>query len=150
MAFLLGTGMTSAFMLQLQQNCINKWKSSARKNRGLFLLMDQWVSIKQDGKRLENYFIKNNFRKIAIYGMGNVGKRIVKELKDSEIEILYGIDRSAESIYSEIKLVTINQTLEKVDAVVITLVDDFEDVYDKLSEKLKCSIIAIEDIINEI
>lgn len=138
------------FLLNLQQKCINKWKEQASKNRSLFLLMDQWVRTKQEGKKLESYFIKNNFKKIAVYGMGNVGKRLIKELRDSEINIAYGIDRNAENIYSEINLVTINDELENVDAVVITLISDFEDVYDKLSKKLKCSIIAIEDIINEI
>lgn len=138
------------FLLYLQQKSINKWKEQANKNRSLFLLMDQWVKIKQEGNRLENYFIRNNFKKIAVYGMGNVGKRLIKELRDSEIKITYGIDRNAENIYSEIKLVTINEELENVDAVVITLVSDFENVRDILSKKLRCPIIVIEDIINEV
>lgn len=75
---------------------------------------------------------------------------LLKELKDSEIEVLYGIDRNAADIYSEIKVVTLDNTLQEVDAVVVTLLDGFEEVYEVLSGKLSCPIIAIEDIINEI
>lgn len=146
----ISVSVANLFLLYLQQKCINKWKEQANKNRSLFLLMDQWVKIKQEGKRLENFFGRNNFKKIAIYGMSNVGKRLIKELKDSEIKIAYGIDKNAENICSEIKLVTINEELENVDAVVITLVNDFEDVREILLKKLRCPIIVIEDIVNEV
>lgn len=148
--FLLGIGIASTFLLELQQKCINRWKEIAEKNRGLFLLMSEWVKVKQEGKKLEEYFEKNNLKRIAIYGMSNVGIRLAKELKDSEIEVVYGIDRNAANIYSEIKVVATEDVLPEVDAVVVTLVDGFEEVCESLSEKLVCQIIAIEDIINEI
>lgn len=149
-SFLLGMGITVAFLLIIQQKCINRWKGLAEKNKGLFLLVNAWVKLKQDGKKLESYFIKNDLKRIAIYGMSNVGMCLLKELKDSEIEVLYGIDRNAADIYSEIKVVTLDNTLQEVDAVVVTLLDGFEEVYEVLSGKLSCPIIAIEDIINEI
>ncbi len=148
--FLLGSGIASAFLLKLQQNCINKWKKLTLKNRGLFLLMTQWINIKQEGKKIENYFLKNKIKRIAIYGMSTVGICLAKELKKSNIEIAYGIDRNAANIYSEIKVVTMNESLINVDAVVVTVIDEFENIHEILSKKMDCPIIAIEDIINEI
>ena len=150
LGFLLGAVTAGICLLRLQQRCINNWREQADKNRGLFRLMDQWVSIKQEKKNIEAYFIKNHYKKIAVYGMSYVGLRLVKELKNSEIEIAYGIDRNAANIYSEIKLVTIEENLPDVDAVVVTLVDGFDKVRDMLSKRLSCPVIAIEDIINEI
>ncbi len=140
----------SLLAIKIQQKCINYWKELARKNRGLFILMDQWVNAKQEGQNLENYFTKNNYKKIAIYGMSYVGLRLVKELKSSEIEIAYGIDNNASAIYSDVKLVTINSSLPEVDAVVITLVNGFDEIRDKLALKLNCPILSMEDILNEI
>lgn len=137
-------------IIKIEKKCINHWKGLARKNRGLFILMDQWVNIKQEGQNLENYFIKNNYKKIAVYGMSYVGLRLVKELKNSEIEIIYGIDNNADTIYSDVKLVTIDSFLTKVDAVVVTLVNGFDKVRDKLALKLNCPILSIEDILNEV
>ena len=79
-----------------------------------------------------------------------MGKRLVKELKRTEIEVVYGIDRNAADIFSEIELVTMDDDLEDVDAVVVTLVDEYDTVCDILSQKVKCPVIAIEDIINEV
>lgn len=148
--FLLGMFLTGFFLLRIQQDCINKWKRLAQKNIGLFLLMDQWVKVKQEGKKIEAYFIKNNYKRIAIYGMGSVGLRLVKELKDTEIEIAYGIDQNSANIYSDIKLVTMGEELSDVDAVIVTVAGGFDAISDKLSERMKCPIVAIEDIINEV
>lgn len=147
---LVSFGMASAFLIKLQQGCIDYWRKQANKNRGLFLLMDQWVCLKQDGRKIERYFIKNNLKRIAIYGMSYVGKRLSKELKCSEVEVIYGIDRNASIIYSEIELVTMDADLEDVDAIVVTSVDEYDSICSMLSQKISCPIIAIEDVVNEV
>lgn len=149
-SFLLGAGAAGVLMLNMQQACIDKWKGLAGRNRGLFLLMDQWVRVNQDGKRLGSYFVKNGMKRIAIYGMGTVGRRLAKELKGSGIEVAYGIDRNAAEIYSEIRLMGIDDALPDADAVVVALIEGFDDACCILSEKVACPIIAIEDILNEI
>ena len=147
---LAGMGIISFLIMRLQQKCINFWKTAAAKNRALFMLMDQWTYIKQEGKNLQTYFMKKKYNKIAVYGMGDAGRRLVKELKHSEVEILYGIDRNARNIHSDIKIITIEDDLPVVDAVVVTLIDGYDEAFDILSEKINCPIIAIEDILNEI
>ena len=47
-----------------------QWKESSRKNRSQFILMKQWIDIKQENKKLKDFFVKNNYQHIAIYGMG--------------------------------------------------------------------------------
>lgn len=138
------------FITKCQQKCINLWKNNAEKNRAKLILMNQWVNIKQEGKKLESFFLKNGYKKIALYGMGEVGERLVKELKDSEIEIAYGIDRNAQQIYSQIDLLTMEDNLPQVDAIVITAVGEFDDISRALQVKMECPVLAIEDIVNEI
>lgn len=136
--------------LWLQQSCINMWKRQAGKNRGLLLVMWKWTALKQDHKNLEIFFENKNYKKIAVYGMSYVGISLIKELKNSKVEILYGIDKNAANIYSDIKILTPEENLPNVDAVVITLVEGYDEIYHKLSKKLKCDFLAIEDILNEI
>lgn len=146
---LFGAGI-SCFLIAKQQECINRWKSEAEKNRALFLLMDQWANIKQEGKNLEAYFERYHYKRIAVYGMSYAGMRLCKELKHSGIKIAYGIDRNAGNIYSDIKLITPNDKLEDVDAIVITAIAGFDDICDELSKKITCPFLSIEDILNEI
>lgn len=138
------------FITKLQQNCIDKWKKEALKNKGLFLLMQQWTNVKQEGKDLKSYFEKNNYKRIAVYGMSYVGQCLVKELKNSGIEIVYGIDRNAANLFSKIKVITMDDIFKDVDAIVITAISDFDNICDTLSAKIDCPFISIEDVVNEI
>jgi len=132
-----------------QQRCIDYWKDESRKQRAMYLLMSQWINIKQAGRSLEEYFAKNEYKKIAIYGMGPMGKQLVKELKNSSIETIYGIDRSSDQIFASIKVVNMNDEFADVDAVVVTVVKGFDEIREALLKKINCPIIAIEDILNE-
>ena len=132
-----------------QQKCIDRWKEEASKQRAMFLVMNQWTNVKQANRTLEEYFLKNELRKIAIYGMGLMGQQLIKELKDSSIETAYGIDRNSDGIVSGIKVVTMDEELADVDAVVVTVLKEFDEIRDALTKKLNCSVVAIEDILNE-
>lgn len=120
------------------------------KHLALFLMMNQWVKVKQEGKNLAEYLKKNGYKKIAIYGMSYAGETLLDELCETEIEIAYAIDKNAESIYSNIDIVTIEADLEKVDVVVVTAITFYDEIEERLKEKLKCPIISLEDIIYEI
>lgn len=55
------------FIINWQQRCIEQWKVQANKNRGMFMLMNQWVNVKQDGKSLKDYFLKNNYKNSSVW-----------------------------------------------------------------------------------
>ncbi|MCM1235831.1 MAG: hypothetical protein NC489_37540 [Ruminococcus flavefaciens] len=122
----------------------------SNKHLVLFLMMNQWVKVKQEGKNLSSYFEKNEYKKIAVYGMSYAGETLVEELKNSNIEIAYGIDQKASSLYSEIDIVSVDDNLEEVDAVVVTAISFFDEIEEKLSEKLSCPILSLENILYEV
>lgn len=116
----------------------------------LFHMMNQWVKVKQDGKKLSIYFEENKYKRVAIYGMSYVGETLLQELKGTGIEVAYGIDKRAMAIHMDINIVSPDDSLENVDAIVVTVIDFFDEIKEKLSEKLECSIISIEDIVFEV
>lgn len=146
---LLGVGIPAYLAARWQQKCIDRWKEEARKQRAMFLLMNQWIRIKQANRSLEEYFLKNGYKRIAIYGMGPMGEQLVKELKDSSIETVYGIDQNSDRIFAGIKVVKMDNELTCVDAVVVTVVKGFDAIREALLEKLDCPVVAIEDVLNE-
>lgn len=125
-------------------------KFMSDKHLSLFLMMNQWVKVKQEGKNLASYFEQNDYKKIAIYGMSYAGETLVEELKNSNIEVEYGIDKNADSIYADIDVLTVEDDLESVDVVVVTAITFFDEIEEKLSEKMDCPIISLEDILYEI
>lgn len=133
-----------------QQRSIISWKKQAKKKNGQYMVMNQWLKVKQESKNLALYFAKNQYKRIAICGMNHIGKRLLNELRGSDIEVIYGIDRNAENISADIRIVTLEADIPNVDAVVVTLAEGFYDVYDALVRKVQCPILSIEDILNEI
>lgn len=129
---------------------IEKKMRMSDKHLALFLMMNQWVKVKQGGKNLSEYFEKNGYRKIAIYGMSYAGETLADELKGTKTEVVYGIDRSADSIYSDLDIVSLDDTLAEVDAVVVTAITFFDEIEEQLSEKVDCPIISLEDILYEV
>lgn len=119
------------------------------KNRELFLLMNQWVNVKQSGKNIADYLQHYGYKRIAIYGMSYVGKTLLRELQNSTVKVLYGIDKRAERMYADLKMVSVEADLEEVDAVIVTAIAFFDEIEETLSRKLKCPIICLSEILDE-
>ena len=64
--------------------------------------------------------------------------------------IAYGIDQKADSIYSDVDIVSMDDNLESVDAVVVTAITFFKEIEEKLSEKVDCPIVSLENILYEV
>lgn len=129
---------------------LKKEEQYANKHLELYKMMNQWVRVKQQGKNLASYFEENGYKKIAIYGMSYAGETLLEELKDSDIEVAYGIDANARSIYANVEVVTMDDYLEEVDAVVVTAITFYNEIEEDLSGIVNCPIISLEDILYEI
>ena len=128
----------------------DKYRVMSNKHLSLFLLMNDWLMVKQEGKSITEYFVKNSYKSIAVYGLSYVGERVLDELKDSGIEVKYGIDQNAESIFSDIEVYLPEDELPEVDAIIVTPVYFFDEIYEMLSDKVRCPIISMQDILQDI
>ena len=129
---------------------IEEKQKKADKHMTLFLMMNQWVKVKQDGKNLSLYFEREGYKEIAIYGMSYAGETLMEELVDSPVTVKYGIDRNAEKILADVDVVTPDAFLEPVDAIVVTSVTFFEEIEEILRQKTDCPIISLEDILYDV
>lgn len=150
----LGVGMTKKVdKPEIERN--KELKALADKHLALFLMMNQWVNIKQEGKNLSSYFERNGYKRIAIYGMSYAGCTLYDELLNSDIEIAYLIDQNVQKAMSlgkgfGAKFVSMDEPLEEVDAIVVTPITFFEEIYKNLRKKIECPIVSLEDIIDEV
>lgn len=127
-----------------------KIQDMSDKHLSLFLLMNQWVKVKQEGKSPADYFEKNGYKEIAVYGMSYAGETLVNELKNTDIKVVYGIDKNADALYSEVDIVLMEDDLKRVDAVVVTAITFFDEIKKQLSVKMDCPIISLEDILYDL
>ena len=125
-------------------------QETLKKVHVLYCAFDRWLQIRQDGRTLVEYFKNNNYKTVAVYGMKELGERLIDELRDSDIKVCYAIDRNADQIYSDVDIVTSDDYLEPVDVIVVTAIYYFEEIEETLRSKVDCPIVSLEDIIYEL
>lgn len=60
--------------------------------------------------------------------MSFIGQRLYEELKDTGVEVVYGIDKNSDKIYADIDIVTPEDDLEEVDAIIVTAFYFFDEI----------------------
>lgn len=135
--------------MRLRKQMVEK-QELVDKHLALYLMMNQWVKVKQQNKNLADYFERQGYHEIAIYGMHFAGETLVDELQKSSIHIKYGIDKNAERIYADFDIVTPDSELEPVDAIVVTPITYFNEIETLLMDKTDCPIVSLEDILYQI
>lgn len=146
-AFLLGVIVSLLTFGKYLINLCRKVDDDKYKLQEFYSFLIKWIQIRQEGKKINNYFHKNGYKTIAIYGMREIGELLFHELKNSEIKVLYAIDKAADNIYSELPIYKPNDNLEPVDVIVVTAIHYFSDIEAELSVLTDCPVISIEDII---
>lgn len=140
-------GITVAKLSKDEQN---RLKSLADKHLVLMKLFNQWMLTKQEGKSVVDYFHQKGIKTIAIYGMSYVGERLYDELKNTDIQVKYGIDKNADAIYSDLEIVLPKDSLQEVDAIVVTSVYFYAEIEEMLAQKTDSLILSLEDILYEL
>lgn len=115
----------------------------------LYMAFDQWLQIRQEGKTLVEYFTRNDYKTVAVYGMKELGERLCDELRGSDITVSYAIDQNADAIYADVDVVMPDDELAPVDVIVVTAITYFDEIEEKLCEKVDCPIVSLEDILYE-
>ena len=112
-------------------------------------LLNAWLTLKFNGNNLERYFIENNIKNIAIYGMGFLGNHLLRELENSIVEVSYIIDKNKDKLNLEnTKGVILGEELPETEAIVVTPVQFFDSIYMELRCYTDISIISLKQVID--
>lgn len=120
------------------------------KTESIIKLLDLWIQQKQRNKLMSVFFERNHFHRIAVYGMNDLGKRVVDELRETSTTVVYAIDKRAGRIDEDLRVVHPEEELDTVDAIVVTPVFYFEEIERQLMSKTSCPILSLEDVINNL
>lgn len=117
------------------------------KFRSYFNLFDSWFNAKEQNISIEELFLSKGFNNVALYGIGKVGRHLICELKNTQVNIRYLLDRKKQSENgTAIPVYQLGENLPEVDAVIVTAVFDFENIVKELKAFLMCPIVSLQDI----
>lgn len=143
-------------IIYLAQKALKKETDYKNRFKSYYNVTNQWLLNKNEEKNVGDYFKDNNYKTIAIYGMGNMGELFYEEVKKTDVKVAYFIDKNAEELYygiDDIPVVNIKdiESREKVDAIIVTPIYDFESISEDLVDSSKgAEIVSLEDVIYEV
>lgn len=79
---------------ELKKKRLEEQRKAADKFSDFYQLLSHWLEVKNLGGSTAAYFEEMGYRKIAIYGMGELANRLSEDLGKSGIVIAYGVDRN--------------------------------------------------------
>ena len=144
-------GMVMGFILGEKRHImqLNQMEEDNDKFHEFYDVLLQWIKVHQNGRTLEGYFHKYNYKTIAIYGMKELGVALWTELKDTGIVVKYGIDNGVNKTNINVNLFKSKDNLENVDVIIVTAMHDYADIEMELKDKMKCPIVALNDVVYE-
>lgn len=113
-----------------------------------YRLLAKWFALREKGVNLSEYFETYGYRRIAIYGMADLGQFLFQELQESDIEVAYAIDRRADKLTADITILNMEDELPAVDMIVVTAAYFYSQIAEDLKDKADCPILSIEDVLN--
>lgn len=130
------------------------YKELTAKNEMLFQIANRMLYLKQRGKSIVDYLKKEEIQKVCIWGCSDLGQRVYDELKESDIDVICGIDMNpdkrnieADTVLPDFKNVSL---IEQSDAIIVTAVFNLTDICNKISELgIKCKVLSIDKILME-
>lgn len=115
---------------------------------GNMWIMRKWLALKIAGRSAAVFLLKANYRNIAIYGYGYMGNYLINDLKNTEVTVDYVIDRNEKYGYEGMSVLKPSDKLPETDAIVVTIVHEYDNIKDTLNKILPdIPIISIEDVL---
>lgn len=114
---------------------IQKWLS-------YYQILNMWLDLKQQGKSVKRYLEQNGYKRIAIYGMRELGERLYVELVDAGAEVVCVIDQN-KNVLGDFELISPEDDIPQVDLIIVTVEYCFNEIKEKMSQKVTCPILSL-------
>ena len=113
-----------------------------------YKLMIQWIQIKDKGINITEYLEEQGYSRIAIYGIGDIGKLCCDEILASEdIKIINIIDAATQGDYKGYSIIRPEHISGNIDAIIITPIYCYYGIAEILCKLTTAKLISLEDII---
>lgn len=151
MALFIGENFVFFKILRQRRDLLSQSYRMTEKFQIYFELAVEWCIGNMKGKGISTWILKHGYSDLAVYGMGPLGKMLLTELQDhKDIHIKYGLDRN--KIQTDIvSIYNLNEPLEKVDLIVVTVVTSYEEIKKEIEEKINfsCRIVSLLQLVEE-
>lgn len=140
-------GFISAKKLLSNDKKIKEVQSQLEKITFYYQILNMWMEMKQKSISTVSYLQKKGIEKVAIYGMKELGERLYEELKSTDIEVACIIDKNPEQVLGDFIVISPDDRIPKVDAIIVTANYYYLEIAEELKEKVDCPIYSLNGIL---
>lgn len=137
--------------IQKIRNDLRKWEPLSdekyKKEMAHKQILETWMTLRDRKITVDMFLTKMGIKRVAIYGCGMLGKHLYYELKESDITVVCMLDRNRMVNISGIKAIAPDELTEKVDAIIITPMMEYDKICEYLRQWHKCCMMSIETVI---
>ena len=109
-------------------------------------LQNLWLELLSTDPSLSHQLLRADYRSVAIYGFGILGKALYTYLKKSACTVQYIIDKNIK-LTSDIPIYHSTENLPPVDAIIITTLGGFENISKEIHQTNSIKCLSFETIL---
>lgn len=133
--------------LNIRNSCGTvKWELY-RKEQTYKAMLNLWLTLRERGVSVDKFLKSKGIFNVVIYGYGMFGKHLYHELRESDINVKYIMDKSDDIFLNDVKKVTMGDDIENVDAIIVTPFMEMEQIKKDLQRYYQCKIVSIRTIL---
>ena len=123
--------------------------NDSEKYKKMFNFLGRWVFLNECGISVGEYLRDTGVQNVAIYGFGILGKHLLFELRQSGINIVYGIDKRSDKLNLDISFCDWEnkEELPNVDMLIVTAISDYPVIEKELCEIREYPIVSLEELV---
>ncbi len=136
--------------IKFRENC--EISAQNHKDTKILQIMKTWLDLKNQGASISEFFDKYQYNRIVVYGFGCIGESLYYELCNSKVNIDYVLDMNycLKDFKDELSILGWKDELWDVDAVIVTLVSNYNDVIERLRKIFTCPIFTMYELLLDI
>lgn len=112
-----------------------------------YFILNEWLALRQKNETVVKFFEKNNYKTVAIYGLKELGERLIEELEGSGITVVCVVDQNRIKMVKNIQVLSPTDKIPDVDVMVVTASFYFNQIKAKMKDKVSGDIVSIDDVI---
>lgn len=91
-----------------------------------------------------------NVDKIAIYGVGVVGQKLIDFFSKAKVSICYGIDQNSSNFVKGLRVLRPEEISNDMDMIIVTPEMAFDDIKKKIETKVNIPIVRLSELLEEL
>lgn len=126
-------------------------KAELEKNTSSYFLLHFWMENMEQGKNIIDFFLARNYKNIAIYGLGILGRHLRDQLVKNNAKIVYCFDKG--KICCEDGDYDIEKKIDALpipDVIVVTPIMEYITIKENLKQYIDTNIVSLEEVIRSI